>query len=84
MSTSKRPSPLVTSSPNKMSGALVFVGRRVPVRTLFDYLEAGKTIEYFTAQFPDVTREHATAILDLAQQRLADTVGNDAAGLKNF
>ena len=70
------PDPLVTSSPKRLSGALVFAGTRVPVRTLFDYLEAGKTIEYFIAQFPDVTREHAAAVLELAQRRLADTIGS--------
>ncbi len=76
MSTTQQlPDPLVTSSPKRMSGALVFAGTRVPVRTLFDYLEAGKTIEYFIAQFPDVTRAHAAAVLDLAQQRLADPIG---------
>ena len=51
MSTTQQlPDPLVTSSPNRMSGALVFAGTRVPVRTLFDYLDAGKTIKVVLKQ----------------------------------
>ena len=42
-----------------MSGTPVFVGTRVPVYNLFDYLEAGDPLEKFLASFPSVTREQA-------------------------
>jgi uncharacterized protein (DUF433 family) len=52
--------------PEILSGTLVFVGTRVPVRSLFDYLEGGDTIQEFLHQFPSVKREQAVAVLDAA------------------
>ena len=52
--------------PEILSGAVVFMGTRVPVRSLFDYLEGGDTLEEFLHQFPSVTREQAIAVLDAA------------------
>ena len=51
-----------------LSGAPVFVGTRVPVRSLFDYLEGGDTLEEFLHQFPSVKREQAIAVLDASLQ----------------
>jgi uncharacterized protein (DUF433 family) len=48
----------------------VFVDTRVPVQTLFDYLEGGETIDEFLHQFPSVTRERAIAALDAARDTL--------------
>lgn len=64
------PNPLVTISPDRQSGAPCFAGTRVPVKNLFDYLEAGDPLDVFLAQFPDVSRQHALAVLRLAAQRL--------------
>ena len=64
------PSPLITRSPDRLSGAAVFAGTRVPVRTLIEYLEAGDPLDEFLADFPAVTREHAVAVLELANQAL--------------
>jgi uncharacterized protein (DUF433 family) len=64
------PSPLITRSPERLSGAAVFAGTRVPVRTLLDYLENGDPLDAFLGDFPDVTREHAVAVLELARQVL--------------
>ena len=64
------PEPLILISPDYLSGAPVFNGTRVPVRALFDYLEAGDPLDEFLAQFPDVTREHAVAVIKLAGQRV--------------
>ena len=50
--------------PEILSGIPVFVGTRVPVRSLFDYLERGDTLEEFLHQFPSVKREQAIAVLD--------------------
>ena len=52
--------------PEILSGVPVFVGTRVPVRSLFDYLEGGDSLEEFLHQFPSVKREQAIAILDAA------------------
>lgn len=64
------PSPLITRSPERLSGAAVFAGTRVPVRTLLDYFENGDPLDAFLADFPDVTREHAVAVVELARQAL--------------
>lgn len=65
------PSPLITSSPDRLGGTPVFAGTRVPVQTLLEYLEAGDPLDVFLDQFPSVTREHAVAVLELAKRALA-------------
>ena len=62
--------PLITTSPNRLSGTPVFAGTRVPVQTLIDYLEAGDPLEVFLDDFPSVSREHAVAVLELAKSAL--------------
>lgn len=64
------PKPLITTSPERLSGTPVFAGTRVPVQTLIDYLEAGDPLEAFLADFPSVSREHAIAVLELAKSAL--------------
>lgn len=64
------PTPLITSSPDRLGGTPVFAGTRVPVQSLIDYLEAGHPLDQFLAEFPDVTREHAVAVLELAKRAL--------------
>jgi uncharacterized protein (DUF433 family) len=49
-----------------MSGAPVFAGTRVPVRTLFDYVMDGCTVAEFLDNFPTVSREAALALLEYA------------------
>jgi uncharacterized protein (DUF433 family) len=53
--------------PEILSGTPVFVGTRVPVQSLFDYLEGGDTLDEFLKQFPSVRREQAIAALELAR-----------------
>jgi uncharacterized protein (DUF433 family) len=60
------PSPLITRSPDRLSGAAVFAGTRVPIQTLIDYLEGGDPLDTFLDDFPSVSREHAVAVLHLA------------------
>lgn len=64
---------VIHSDPGILGGATVFVGTRVPVRTLLDYLEAGRPLAEFLDDFPTVTRSHAIAVLeqakDLQEQR---------------
>jgi uncharacterized protein (DUF433 family) len=64
------PEPLITSSPDRMSGTPVFAGTRVPVQTLIDYLETGDPLDEFLKDFPSVSREHAIAVLELAKSAL--------------
>jgi uncharacterized protein (DUF433 family) len=61
------PDPLITTSPDRLSGVPVFAGTRVPVQTLIDYLEANDSLEAFLSDFPSVSREHAVAVLELAK-----------------
>lgn len=65
---------VITVDPDLQGGTPVFAGTRVPLKTLFDYLEAGDTLETFLADFPSVTRAMAVAALE--QARLA--LGSDA------
>ncbi len=59
---------LVTRSRDRAWGATVFAGTRVPVEILFDYLEAGETLDEFLRQFPTVEREQALAVLESAKR----------------
>jgi uncharacterized protein (DUF433 family) len=59
-------SEVVQTDPEILAGEPVFTGTRVPLRNLFDYLEAGDSLEIFLDAFPDVTREQAVAALELA------------------
>lgn len=61
---------IVHCDPEIVSGAPVFVGTRVPVQSLLDYLEGGETIEEFLDDFPSVTREQAIAFLEEAGRAL--------------
>ncbi len=54
-------------NPARMSGEPCFKGTRVPVKTLFDYLAGGDSLADFLEGFPNVTREQAVAVIDLAQ-----------------
>ncbi len=61
---------LVNHNPEIMSGALCFTGTRVPVKTLFDYLEGSSSLEDFLEDFPTVPRSKAIAVLEAARERL--------------
>ncbi len=64
------PTPLITTSPDRLGGTTVFAGTRVPVKSLIDYLEAGHPLDHFVEELPSVTREHAVAVLELAKHAL--------------
>ena len=63
--------PAVERSPERVSGAWVFKGTRVPVQALFENLEAGASLDDFLEWFPGVTREQALAVLVHAAKSLA-------------
>jgi uncharacterized protein (DUF433 family) len=52
--------------PEIMGGEPCFTGTRVPVKSLFDWLKGGYTVEYYLEQFPTVQRQHLEAVLDFA------------------
>ena len=60
----------VERHPEKLSGAWIFRGTRVPVSALFENLESGATIEQFLEWFPGVTRTQAEAVLEHAARSL--------------
>lgn len=59
-------SSLIVSDPDILGGTPVFKGTRVPVRTLFEYLADGLSLEYFVESFPSVTREQTADVLLLS------------------
>ncbi len=61
---------VVRSDPEVLGGTPVFAGTRVPVQSLFDYLEGGETLDEFLRQFPSVKREQAVAALELARDSI--------------
>ncbi|MGA2593428.1 MAG: DUF433 domain-containing protein [Bryobacteraceae bacterium] len=60
----------ITRDPETMHGVPVFRGTRVPVQTLFDYLEGGDSLEEFLEGFPTVPRAMALEALEDAKQLL--------------
>ena len=61
------PKTVVHSDPEILGGTPVFVGTRVQVQSLFDYLEGGETLNEFLRQFPSVKRAQALAALEIAR-----------------
>ena len=70
---------IVARSPEVMSGALVFRGTRVLVKTLLDHLAAGESLDEFLDQFPTVKREQATALLSAAEALIQARLDEDPA-----
>jgi len=62
---------VIHSDPEILGGTPVFVGTRVPLRNLIDYLERGHGLDVFLDAFPSVTREQAVAALESAHEALA-------------
>jgi len=58
----------------RMHGEPCFKGTRVPVRTLFDHLRFGESLSGFLDGFPDVQRETAESVIDLAATGLLDAL----------
>jgi uncharacterized protein (DUF433 family) len=62
----------ITRDPEVMHGTPVFTGTRVPVKTMFEYLEAGESLDDFLEGFPTVSRELAVQVLEESRElRLA-------------
>jgi uncharacterized protein (DUF433 family) len=63
--------PVVTINPNVMHGTPCFAGTRVAVRTFFDHLEAGYSIDEFLEQFPTVERQQVVGLLEMMRENAA-------------
>ena len=59
---------IVHRDPEILGGTPVFVGTRVPVKSLYDHLEAGDSLDEFLESFPSVSRPQAVAALELARE----------------
>jgi len=73
MAIDRTPMPLprvVHSDPGILGGVTVFVNTRVPVRTLFDYLEGGDALDEFLNDYPSVSREQAVAALEMGREMI--------------
>jgi uncharacterized protein (DUF433 family) len=64
------PTNVIVQDPGILGGTPVFRGTRVPIQTMFDYLEGGETLEEFLTDFPTVSRELALRALEEAKQLL--------------
>jgi uncharacterized protein (DUF433 family) len=61
---------LITVDPEILGGTPVFKGTRVPVKTLFEYLENNYSLDEFLECFPSVTRDMACRVLELSESAL--------------
>ena len=68
------PKQIVHTDPEILGGTPVFIGTRVPVHALIDFLESGDTIEDFLENYPGVSREQAVGFLEEASQALVATI----------
>jgi uncharacterized protein (DUF433 family) len=65
---------VIHSDPDILGGTPVFVGTRVPVRSLFDHLQAGDSIDDFLEGFPSVSRDQVLAVLEESRRELLQPV----------
>ena len=63
---------VIHSDRDILGGTPVFVGTRVPLRNLIDYLEGGYSLDEFLDAFPSVSRQQAVAVLEAAHEALVD------------
>ena len=65
---------IVHSDPEILGGTAVFVGTRVPLQNLIDYLEGGESIDDFLEGFPSVKREQAITVIEAGKLAMLQTV----------
>ena len=64
--------PIIHRDPDIQGGVPVFVGTRVPLKNLFDCLEAGDSLDQFLEDYPSVSRAMARAALELAREAASE------------
>jgi uncharacterized protein (DUF433 family) len=69
---------IISRDPKVMHGTPCFAGTRVAVRTLFDHLEAGYSIDEFLSQFPSVRREQVVRLLESVREDVERTVAAES------
>ena len=67
---------VIHSDPETMGGTPVFVGTRVPLQNLIDYLEGGESIEDFLDGFPSVKREQVLAVIEAGRVKMLETLAS--------
>jgi len=65
---------IIQSNPEIMGGTPVFIGTRVPLQNLIDYLEGGESVEDFLEAFPAVKREQVIAVIEAGKLKMLETV----------
>ena len=65
---------IIHSDPEIMGGTPVFVGTRVPLQNLIDYLEGGESVEDFLDAFPTVKRNQVIAVIEAGKLKMLETV----------
>ncbi|MEJ7828432.1 MAG: DUF433 domain-containing protein [Segetibacter sp.] len=60
----------INIDPETMGGTPVFTGTRIPVQTLFDYLEGGDDLNEFLDDYPTISKEAAIQVLEMAKRTL--------------
>ncbi len=63
---------IIDSDPEVLGGTPVFRGTRVPIKSLFDHLEAGDSIDDFLEGFPSVRRDQVISLLEISQERVLE------------
>jgi len=79
MSTATTTKAVVHSDPETVGGTPIFVGTRVPVDALFDYLEGAYSLDEFLDHFPSVTRERAIGAIEIAREAVLEAARAGAA-----
>ncbi len=75
----------INIDPETMGGTPVFMGTRVPIQALFDYIETGEILNEFLENFPTVKKGYALEVLQMARKTLTtEKVLNDPDGYRGY
>jgi uncharacterized protein (DUF433 family) len=72
-------SAVIHVDPEILGGVPCFAGTRVPIRSLFDHLKLGYSLDQFLEQFPTVKKSQAQTLLDEARHQIEDSAPKSAA-----
>ena len=59
---------VINIDPDILGGTPVFLGTRVPIKNLFDYLETGESLEVFMKDFDNVSKDQVVRVLEMSQK----------------
>ena len=69
----------IEKNPDKVGGEPLFKNTRVPVRIMYEYLEAGDSLDRFLEHYPSVNSAQARSVLELTKQKILNSHSQDAA-----